>query len=187
MKTKIFSAAALFLCVCVLLCSCASALDTAESFCISIEKFNLEKAEGYVSDDAEKYFENVLKYESKLSDEQKEIAKKLYSYVKFSDISENGDGTFTVATVKHIDFAALIVSVDINLATGTESASDYISDMMKAETFSQNFVRTKNNVKITVTETDGDYKLVLGYSGDNKEFTALLGLDTFLRWYSTKR
>ena len=49
------------------------------------------------------------------------------------------------------------------------------------------FMDVAENVKVTLSSSDGKSCIVLGYSGANAEFTELLGLDTFLSWYSAQR
>jgi hypothetical protein len=150
-----------------------------------VKDFDIERMSSYTEDNAEKYFENVNSYESALSVEQREIAAELFSRMSFNDITEE-NGYFTV-TVKYVDIAALISTVNISLATGTESASHYIKDIIESGRLDTQFIKTKQGVRVTVSETENGAKLILGYSGENKEFTTLLGLETFLRWYSVQR
>ena len=163
MKNKISALLCFTLCVCFLLTSCASGISVLEEYCFAVADFELEKAAELAVNDAEKYFETVLKYYNGLTKEQRDIAKELYSRMKFTDFAEDGDA-YTV-TVKYIDFSALIDSGRIE----------------------KQFLKTEQNVRVMLSDNDGKTKLSLGYSGENSRFTALVGLDTFLRWYSGQR
>ena len=121
MKKRFISLLSLTIVLCFLLSSCGGPLDTLENFCFAVKDFDIERMSSYTEDNAEKYFENVNAYEAALSDEQREIAAELFSHMSFNDITEE-NGYFTV-TVKYVDIAALISTVNISLATGTESAS----------------------------------------------------------------
>lgn len=186
MKGKHISLLSLMLCVCVILSSCGSALDTVENFCFAVKDLDMEKMAKYTVDDAEKYFENVMSYWGELSEDQKSIVKELFAYVSFTDIAEENEGVFTLK-VKAVDFSSLISSVEISLAAGTDNASDYIREIIDGGSFKGRFLKAEQGVTVIVSDTDDGYKITLGHSGKNKEFTALLGLDLFLRWYSTQR
>ena len=185
MKKKVSSFLALALCVIFVLSSCGDPINALENFCFKIKDFELEAASAYVDSGADGYFDRVLGYESELSERQLEIAKELYSYVGFTEITE-ADGAYSV-TVKYIDFSALINDVNISLAMGMGNASDHISDIISSGRLKTQFIKTEENVPVVITEIDGEAKLVLGYSSENKRFTELLGLEAFLGWYSTKR
>ena len=186
LKNKIIMLACFALCACFLLASCAPKISVLEDYCFAVARFDLEKAaECTVSGDAEKYFETVLELSQSLTEEQRGIAKELFSQMKFTDFAE-GDGFYTV-TVKYIDFSALIKSVNDSLAVGTGTASDYLREIIDSGRIQNQFLKTEQSVKVVLAEADGKAKLALGYSGENARFTALVGLDTFLRWYSTKR
>ena len=185
MKNKISALLCFTLCVCFLLTSCASGISVLEEYCFAVADFELEKAAELAVNDAEKYFETVLKYYNGLTKEQRDIAKELYSRMKFTDFAEDGDA-YTV-TVKYIDFSALIKSVNDSLAVGTGNASKYLRDIIDSGRIEKQFLKTEQNVRVMLSDNDGKTKLSLGYSGENSRFTALVGLDTFLRWYSGQR
>ncbi len=185
LKKKVSLFLAVVFCMVFVLSSCGDPINALENFCFKIKDFDLEAAYAYVNDGADGYFERVLGYEQKLSERQLEIAKELYSHVGFTDITET-DGVYSV-TVKYIDFSALINDVNISLAMGMGNASDHISDIISSGRLKTQFIRTEKNVPVAITEIDGEAKLVLGYSSENKRFTELLGLEAFLGWYSTKR
>lgn len=175
----------LTLVLCFVLSSCGGPLDALENFCFAVKDFDIERMSSYTEDNAEKYFENVKSYEAMLSDEQREVAAELFSRMSFNDITEE-NGYFTV-TVKYVDIASIISTVNISLATGTENASHYIKDIIESGRLETQFIKTKQGVKVTVSETEKGSKLILGYSSENKEFTTMLGLENFLRWYSAQR
>ncbi len=186
LKNKIIILVCLALCACFLLVSCAPKISVLEDYCFAVADFDLEKAATLAAEnDAEKYFENVLKYAQNLTEEQRGIAKELFSQMKFTEFTE-GEGYYTV-TVRYIDFSALIRSVNDSLAVGTGRASEYIREIIDSGRIKNQFLKTEQGVKVMLTEEDGKTKVPLGYSGDNARFTSLVGLDTFLRWYSTQR
>ncbi len=186
MKNKVIILACFALCACFLLVSCAPKISVLEDYCFAVTDFDLEKASKQVAkDDAEKYFENVLKYSQNLTEEQRAIAKELCAQIKFTEFTE-ADGYYTV-TVKYIDFSALIRSVNDSLAIGTGTASEYLRAIIDSGRIKNQFSKTEKAVKVMLTEEDGETKLPLGYASDNVRFTELVGLDTFLRWYSAQR
>ena len=186
MKNKISALLCCALCVCFLLTSCSAKISVLEDYCFAVASFDLEKAAGLVDEnDAEKYFETVMKYSQRLTSEQRGIAKELYSRMKFTDFTEDGD-VYTV-TVRYVDFSSLIKSVNDSLAVGSGTASENLRKIIDSGRIEAQFLKTEQNVKVTLSENDVKTKLSLGYSGENARFTALVGLDTFLRWYSGQR
>ncbi len=186
MKNKIIMLACFALCACFLLASCAPKISVLEDYCFAVADFELEKAaELATKEDAEKYFEKVLKYSQNLTEEQRGIAKELYSHMKFTEFAE-AEGYYTV-TVKYIDFSALVKTVNDSLAIGTGSASEYLREIIDSGRIKNQFLKTEQGVKVVLAEENGKTRVPLGYSGENARFTALVGLDTFLRWYSTQR
>ena len=186
LKNKIIMLACFTLCACFLLASCAPKISVLEDYCFAVADFDLEKAaELATKGDVEKYFENVLKYSQNLTKEQRGIAKELYSQMKFTDFAES-EGYYTV-TVKYIDFSALIKSVNDSLAVGVGTASGELRKIIDSGRIKNQFLKTEQGVKVVLVEEDGKTKVPLGYSGENARFTAIVGLDTFLRWYSTQR
>ena len=184
MKNKITAFFALLLCACTVLCSCGADISALENLCFAVESFDLAKAEKYVSD-AEGYFEDVRALESELTEEQRQIAKEVYSYTGFSGFSEK-DGVCTV-TVKYVDVAELMRNANGGLAAGVGTASEYIRDAIDSGALKNLFVKTEQNVKVVLSQENGKAKVPLGYTGENADFTRLLGLETFLRWYSLQR
>jgi hypothetical protein len=184
LKNKIFAFFALFLCACTALCSCGADVSALENLCFAVGRFDLEKAEKYVFD-AEGYFEDIRELEGELTEEQREIAKEVYSYMSFSDFSEK-DGVCAV-TVKYIDVAELMRNANGALASGTGTASEYLRDAIDSGAIKNLFLKTAKSVKVVLSKENDKAKVPLGYTSENADFTRLLGLDTFLRWYSLQR
>ncbi|MBQ9746770.1 MAG: hypothetical protein IJW21_08110 [Clostridia bacterium] len=183
MKNKFTVALALFLCVCTLLCSCAEDVSALENLCFAVRGFELEEAAKYVYD-GEGYFAGVLSLAGELSGEKAELAKLIYSKMEFSGFEE--DGGVCTFTVKYVDFSALIAAVNVDASAGA-SATESLRGIVESGRLQKQFMKTKNSVKVTLRKDEGGALVPLGYAGENAELTGILGLDTFLRWYSLQR
>ena len=184
MKNKITVLLALALCLCFAVSSCGAEVSVLEGFCFATRDFDLDAAGKYVADGTEKYFGKVLDFAGELSAAQNETAKKIFSKMAFSAFEEDG-GVCTV-TVKYINFAKLIKNVENDVVTGS-TATQSLERLLEGGRFEMQFMDVAENVKVTLSSSDGKSCIVLGYSGANAEFTELLGLDTFLSWYSAQR
>ena len=183
MKNKITVLFALFLCVCFIACSCGADVSALENLCYAARDFELAKAANYVSDD-EGYFQTVLSFAEGLTEEQKETAEAVFSQMAFSEFEEK-DGVCTL-NVKYVDFSSLIAYVDVAASAGA-SATESLGEILESGRLQKQFMKTKNGVRVTLLKNGGNVLVPLGYAGVNAEFTSLLGLDTFLRWYSLQR
>ena len=180
MKNKLTVLFALFLFVCFAACSCGSEVSALENFCVAVRDFDLAKAEKYVLS-GDKYFENVKSLSEELTDEQRQTVKDIYKNMAFSDFKEEG-GVCTF-TVKYVDFDRIIREVETSLNMGA-SADESLREIAASETFQKRFMQTKTGVKVQLEKDGGNVYVSLGISGENAEFTSLMGLDKFLRWYS---
>ena len=186
LKTKVTVLCALFIAACFFVCSCGSEVISLENFCFAVRDFDLAKAEKYVADDTEGYFRNVRSLAEELTEEQAKTAKAIYSHMAFSDFAEDG-GAYTV-TVKYVDFAALINAVNVESSTGASSL-ETLSEIVESGRLQKQFMKTQSGVRVeySADSSESTKQIKLGYSGINSDFTRLLGLDTFLRWYSLQR
>ena len=184
MKNKITAVLALLLCLCLAASSCGADISALEGFCFAVQDFDIDAANKCVLDGSEKYFERVLAYFRALSDEQKETAKKLFSKMAFSEFKEN-DGVCTL-NVKYVNFQKLIKTVENDVVTGS-TATESLERILESGRIEMQFTEIAKEVKVTLSKAEGKAYLTLGYLGENEEFTRILGLDTFLGWYSEQR
>jgi hypothetical protein len=99
--------------------------------------------------------------------------------MSFSEFSEE-DGACTL-TVKYIDFDRLKRDVDARINTGA-SATDVLSEIVESKGIAR-YTVTANGVKVMLRNDGEKVSVPLGYAGENAEFTKMLGLEAFLRWY----
>jgi hypothetical protein len=151
-----------------------------ENFCVAVRDFDFLEAEKYISDD-EGYFANAKALAQGLSSEKAEIAKDVFSYMSFSDFSEE-DGVCTV-TVKRVDFYNLKKDVEFRASVG-DSATEVLRELLESKGFAAKYIKTIENVKVSVRKNATGASVPLGHASENSDFTALLGLDTFLGWYT---
>ena len=178
MKNKLTILLALLLCVCLSASACGADVNSLENLCFAVADFNLARAADYV-DDGEGYFATVTSLASRLDAEKAEIAKAIYSSMSFSEFSEE-DGACTL-TVKYIDFDRLKRDVDARINTGA-SATDVLSEIVESKGIAR-YTVTANDVKVMLRNDGEKVSVPLGYAGENAEFTKMLGLEAFLRWY----
>lgn len=184
MKNRIISCTLALVFVVTSLSSCGGTKDTFENFFIALKKFDIAKAVDCISDSSSDYIDPIVGYVEALSEEQKEIAETLCSYVNYSYIGEQQSGASSYdITLTYVDFASLIKTVEENAAVGTGSASDYIREIIDDGRISGQYTK---KAEVTVFLSD-EGKIPLGHFGVNKDMTRYLGLDTFLRWYSNQR
>ena len=178
MKNKITALSAFVLCICFLLCSCGADVSALENLCFAVRDFDLSKAAKYVGGE---YFENILSLAEELTEEQTETAKEIYAAFSFSDFKET-DGVCTF-TLSYVDFNELIKAVNNESGAGA-SASESLRDVINSGRLKKQFVKSVSGVKVTLSKENGKVCVPLGRAGVNKDFTAKLGLDTFLGWYA---
>lgn len=183
MKNKITFACALLLCLCFLLGSCGADVSALENLCFAVRDFDIAGAEKYVLD-SEGYFAGAALLAGELSAEQAALAKQIYSKMEFSGFEEE-DGICTF-TVKYVDFNSLITAVTVDASAGA-SATESLRGIVESGRLEKQYMKTKNGVKVTLHKGEDGVLVPLGYAGENAEFTGILGLDTFLRWYSLQR
>ena len=180
MKNKIILLAALILCACIAASSCGADVSALENICFAMEEFDLERAEKYVYDE-EGYFANAKSFADGLSAEKAEIAKAIYANMSFSDFEESG-GVCTL-TVKYVDFERLKRDVSSKINTG-KTAADALREIAESSGFAMGYLKTAENVTVTLYKEGGKAYVPLGLAGVNSEFTKMLGLDSFLGWFS---
>lgn len=183
LKKRIFSFALALIFSLFAFTSCASALDTFEAFFVAVKKFDIKAMGECVDGGSAEYFENVSACADLLSDEQTDNVKNIFSLIEYSYNSEAAaDAKSYDIRLSYVDFDALIDTVEENMAIGTKNASAYIEELIESENFELRYVK-KADVTVAVSE---EGKIYLGYLGENAVLTRLLGLDTFLRWYSAQ-
>ena len=180
MKNKFAVLLALFLCTCFFICSCGADVSTLENFCFALRDFDLAKAEKYISDE-EGYFARVKDLAKELNAEKAEIAKAIYANMEFSDFTEN-DGVCTL-TVKYVDFEKLKRDVSSRTNAG-ETVTDVLREITESNGFAAGYLKTREDVTVTLRKDGSEVYVLLGYVGINSEFTKMLGLDSFLIWYN---
>ncbi len=184
MKNRIFSFVLALLIFALSLSSCTSAQDTFESFFAAVKKFDTEKMSECTDAGSADYMGTVCSYVGLLSEDQAEIAKALFSKISYSYITEpSADAKSYDIKLSYVDIASLIDTVEENMAIGTGNASKYIKEIIDSGAFDSRYVK-KADVTVSLSE---DGKIILGHIGENAELTHLLGMDTFLRWYSAQR
>ena len=159
--------------------ACGADINSLENFCFALRNFDFEKAAGFV-DDAEGYFAKTMTLAKGLDTEKAVIAKDIFSNMSFSDFKEN-DGAYTL-TVKYVDFKKLILAVESHINTGA-SASDVLREMTESGRIGKQFTVKQSGVPVMLTKNGKTALVPLGRAGVNAEFTAMLGIDTFLEWY----
>jgi hypothetical protein len=180
LKKKIIALFAVILCLAIAASSCGSDISALENLCFAIREFDLEKAQKYVYD-GEGYLEKAVNTASKLTPEQAEIAKLVYSHMQFSDFKEE-DGYFSL-TVKYVDFYNLKKDVEFRTSIGS-SATEVLREMLEGSGFAAKYTKTREDVRILIKNNVSGACVPLGHASDNSFFTAILGLDTFLEWYT---
>ena len=170
----------LILSVCIAVSSCGADVSALENLCFAVEDFDLERAEKYACDD-EGYFAGVKALADRLDAEKTEITKAIYSQMAFSGFAENG-GVCTL-TVKYVDIERLKSDVSFRINTGA-TATDALREITESKGFAAQYIKTAENVTVTLFNDGGKAYVPLGYASVNAEFTKILGLDTFLSWYT---
>lgn len=184
MKNRILSFALALLVIALSVCSCASSQDTFESFFLSIKKFDTEKMSKCTDAGSADYMDAVCTYAGLLSEEQTEIVKSVFSKISYSYITEpSADAKSYEIKLSYVDVASIIDTVEENMAIGTGNASKYIKEIIDSGAWEARYVK-KADVTVSLSEDGG---VILGHIGENADLTRLLGIDTFLRWYSAQR
>jgi hypothetical protein len=179
LKNRIILLLALLLLLSLAASSCGAQVSALENLCFAVQDFDLAGAAEYV-DDAEGYFASVISLSGELSQEQTEIAEKIFSNMSFSDFEEK-DGTCTL-TVKYIDFDKLKKDVSARVNAGA-TATDVLGELVESKGFSA-YMNTAKGVTVTLS-AEGERALVpIGRTGVNAQFTEMLGLEAFLSWFT---
>ncbi len=179
MKNKIILLLVLMLLLCISVSSCGADVSALENFCFAMDDFDLARAEKYVYD-TEEYFAGVKALADGLDAEKAEIAKAIYAHMDFSDFTEK-DGVCTL-TVKYVDFEKLRMDVNFRVNTGA-TATEVLREITESKGFAAGYIKTAENVTVTLRKDGGKAYVPLGYAGVNSDFTKKLGLDTFLGWF----
>ena len=180
MKNKITLLFVLMLSFCIAASSCGADVSALESLCFAVDDFDLVKAEKYVCDE-EGYFAEVKALAEGLEAEKAEITKAIYAHMAFADFAEK-DGVCTL-TVKYVDFDRLKSDVNFRINTGA-TATQVLREITESKGFAAQYIKTAEKVTVTLRKDGGRAYVPLGYAGNNSEFTKILGLDTFLGWYT---
>ena len=179
MKNKIIFLLVLVMCVCTAASSCGADVSALENLCFAMEDFDIARAAEYV-DDTEGYFSEAKALAAVLGAEKSEIAKDIYANMSFTDFTES-DGVCTL-TVKYIDFERLKRDANAKINAG-EAATDVLGEIVESKGFAAQYVKTAENVTVTLNKSDSGALVPIGYASVNGEFTKMLGLDTFLGWF----
>ena len=177
MKNRIILLLALLLLLSLAASSCGADISALESLCFAVRDFELAGAAEYVSD-GEGYFASVLSLSRELSEEQTEIAEKIFSNMSFSDFEENG-GVCTL-TVRYVDFDKLKKDVNTRANAGA-SALDVLRELAESKGFST-YMNTAEGVTVALSAEGENVLVPIGRAGVNAEFTEMLGLEAFLSW-----
>lgn len=182
MKNKLISCVLALVFILTALCSCGEK-DTFENFFVAVKGFDMSSAAECVSESSSDYMDSIIGYTELLSEEQRETAAILFSYIGYSYKEQSEAKDHVDITLTYVDFDALIRVVEENIAVGSGSASDYINDILNGENFSGRYTE-KTDISVAISD---DGKVYIGHTSANKELTGYLGLDTFLRWYANQR
>lgn len=178
MKNRIIILPVLLLCICLAASACTADVSALENLCFDVRELDLAGAAEYVYD-SEGYFASAKALMAELPEKKAEIARKIYSNMSFSNFEEN-DGVCTL-TVKYVDFKKLIEAAEAKTNAGA-SATDALGDIVESKGFSA-YMKTAEGVKVTLAKEGGNALVPIGRAGVNSEFTAMLGLETFLGWF----
>jgi len=178
LKNRIIILPVLLLCICLAASACTADVSALENLCFDVRELDLAGAAEYVYD-SEGYFASAKALMAELSEKKAEIARKIYSNMSFSNFEEN-DGVCTL-TVKYVDFKKLIEAAEAKTNAGA-SATDALGEIVESKGFSA-YMKTAEGVKVTLAKEGENALVPIGRAGVNSEFTAMLGLETFLGWF----